>query len=212
MQKTNWRRTYQCQEKSTDRDRHDGPCARKTGATNITVLVIAGVSIKTVGRDLTHAAALNAPDGIKLNVFDSLACLPHYSETSEDQRLPRPVAVLRDAAMEADAAMVLTHYYGNIPATVHNAIDWLTLRWNHSALHEKPLAVIGPTHDGYSGVWSRHQTEECRRIGGFRIIEPITVTTLHEAVTKLAEQASSTANPALRPQVHKPPMHLERQT
>jgi len=56
--------------------------------------------------------------------------------------------------------MVLTHYYGHIPAMVHNAIDWLTRRWNHSALHDKPLAVIGPTEDGYSGVWSRHKTEE----------------------------------------------------
>jgi NAD(P)H-dependent FMN reductase len=56
-----------------------------------------------------------------------------------------PVAALRDAAIEANAAMVLTHYYGHIPAAVHNAIDWLKQRWNHSALCDKPLAVIGPT-------------------------------------------------------------------
>jgi len=98
-------------------------------------------------------------------------------------RLPRPVAALWDAATGADAAMVLTHYYGQLPALVHNAIDWLTRRWNHSALHDKPLTVIGPTEDGYSGVWSRHQTEESRRSGGTPLIEPITVTTLHEAVT-----------------------------
>jgi NAD(P)H-dependent FMN reductase len=125
-------------------------------------------------------------------VFDSLAYVPDYSETLETHRLPLPVAALRDAAIEAHAAMVLTHYYGHIPATLHNAIDWLTRRWNHSALHDKPLAVIGPTKDGYSGVWSRHQTEESQRIPGARIIEPITVTTLHEAVTKLAEQANIT--------------------
>jgi len=85
--------------------------------------------------------------------------------------------------------MVLTHYYRHIPATVHNAIDWLTRRWNRGALHDKPLAVIGPTEDGYSGVWSRRHTEESRRVAGTRVIEPITVTTLHEAVAKLAEQA-----------------------
>ncbi len=88
--------------------------------------------------------------------------------------------------------MVLTHYYGQMPAMVHNAIDWLTRRWNHSALHAKPLAIIGPTKDGYSGVWSRHQTEESRPLPGNSIIEPITVTTLHEAVTRLAEQADMT--------------------
>jgi NAD(P)H-dependent FMN reductase len=107
------------------------------------------------------------------------------------------VAALRDAAVEADAAMVLTNYYGHIPATVHNAIDWLTQRWNHSALHRKPLAVIGPMEDGYSGVWSRHQTEQSRRTGGTRVIEPVTVATLHEAVTRLAEQANITKQPPL---------------
>jgi NAD(P)H-dependent FMN reductase len=160
--------------------------------TSTTVLVIAGISTSAVSRGLTHAATLSSTNGITLNVFDSLAYLPHYGETLENQRLPRPVAALRDAAIEAHAAMVLTHYYGHIPATVHNAIDWLTQRWNHSALHDKPLAVIGPTKDGYSGVWSRHHAEDSRRIAGTRVIEPITVTTLHEAVTKLAEQANIT--------------------
>jgi NAD(P)H-dependent FMN reductase len=160
-----------------------------------TVLVIAGISISSVSRGLTHAAALCSPKGITLNLFDSLACLPHYSETLENDRLPRPVAALRNAAAEADAAIVLTHYYGYVPAMVHNAIDWLTRRWNHSALHDKPLAVIGPTEDGYSGVWSRHQTEQSCRIAGTRVIEPISVTTLHEAATKLNEQTNITNRP-----------------
>src|SRR5271156_2392207 len=151
-----------------------------------------GIPTDAVSRGLTHAAALSSPNGITLNVFDSLDHLPCYRETRETQRLPRPVAALRTAAIEAHATIVLTHYYGHIPATVHNAIDWLTRRWNHSALHDKPLAVIGPTEVGYSGVWSRHQTEESQRIPGASIIEPITVTTLHEAVTKLAEQANIT--------------------
>jgi NAD(P)H-dependent FMN reductase len=171
--------------------------------TSTTVLVIAGMSLSKVSRALTRAAALSSPSGITLNVFDSLDYLPHYSETLEGQPLPRPVFALRNAAIEADAAMILTHYYGHIPAMVHNAIDWLTRRWNHSALHDKPLAIIGPTDDGYSGVWSHHQTEESRRTAATRIIEPITVTTLHEAVTRLAEQADIT---------HQPPSPMSAQT
>jgi NAD(P)H-dependent FMN reductase len=199
MQKANGHRIYQCEEQTADGGGDDGSCARVASVTGTTVLVIAGISTGAVSRALTRAAALSSPSGITLNVFDSLAHLPHYSETLEGQPLPRPVAALRNAAIEAHAAMVLTHYYGHIPAMVHNAIDWLTQRWNHSALHDKPLAIIGPTDDGYSGVWSHHQTEESRRIAGTRIIEPITVTTLHEAVTKLAEQANI-ANP--------PPPHI----
>jgi len=186
---------YQCEGESADPGRDDS-CAQRTSAASTTVLVIAGISISAVSRGLTDAAALCSPDGITLNVFDSLAYLPDYSETLESQPLPRPAAALRNAAIEAHATMVLTHYYGHIPKMVHNAIDWLTRGWNHSALHDKPLAVIGPTKDGYSGIWSRHQTEESRRIAGARVIEPITVTTLHEAVTKLAEQANIINQPS----------------
>jgi NAD(P)H-dependent FMN reductase len=189
MQRTNWHGIYQYEEESADHGCDDGSGPPKTSVTSTTVLVIAGISSSAVNGGLTHAAALCSPRGIALNVFDSLAYLPSYSETVENQPLPRPVAAMRDAAIGAHAAMVLTDYYGHIPAMVHNAVDWLTRRWNHSALHDKPLAVIGPTEDGYSGVWSRHQTEESHRIAGTRIVEPITVTALHEAVTKLAEQA-----------------------
>jgi NAD(P)H-dependent FMN reductase len=105
---------------------------RKTSVASTTVLIIAGISTGAVSRGLNHAAALSSPNGITLTVFDSLAHLPNYSETLENQRLPRPVAALRDAAIEAHAAMVLTHYYGHIPATVHNALAAAYIDESHS--------------------------------------------------------------------------------
>jgi NAD(P)H-dependent FMN reductase len=207
MQKTSWHRICQCAEESADHGRDDGSCAQKTSVTSSTVLAIADISISAVNRELTHAAALGSSNGITLNVFDSLAYLPHYSETLENHRLPRPVAALRIAAIEAHAAMVLTDYYGHIPATVHNAIDWLTRRWNRSALHDKPLAVIGPTENGYSGVWSRHQTEASRPTAGTLVIEPITVATLHDAVRKLTEQAKDNQPACRRSQTPRRSVH-----
>ena len=68
---------------------------------------------------------------------------------------------------------------------VHNAIDWLTRRWDQAALHDKPLAVIGRAADCYSGVWS-HQSDDTDGIARPRIIEPITVSTLRDAIKKLA--------------------------
>jgi NAD(P)H-dependent FMN reductase len=192
MQTTNNHPNQQREQRNTDLGRDDDSCVQETSVASIPVLIIAGISSDAVSRGLADAAALSSPHGITLNVFDGLDYLPRYSETLEPQRLPRPVTALRDAAIEAHAAIALTDYYGRIPPMVHNAIDWLTRRWNHSALHDKPLAVIGPTEGGYGGVWSRHQTEEPQRIPGARVIEPITVTTLHEAVTKLAEQANLT--------------------
>src|ERR1700736_3749131 len=75
------------------------------------------------------------------------------------------------AAFEAHAALVLTDYHEYIPATVRNAIDWLTRRRNHSALQDKPLAVIGLRDDCYSGAWARHHTEEYGHITETLVIE-----------------------------------------
>ena len=203
MQKKNGLRNYQGGERNTRRLAPTGTHAREGYATSTTVLVIAGISTRTVSHGLTDAAALGSLNGIALNVFDQLAHVPPYSEASEDQVLPRSVDALRTAASEANAAMILTDYHGQIAAPIHNVIDWLTRRCDHSALHDKPLAVIGPTKDLYSGVWSCREIDESGRVAETLVIEPFTVATLCEAVMKLAEQADMTR--ALRSgQQHKP--------
>jgi NAD(P)H-dependent FMN reductase len=74
--------------------------------TGTTVLVITGTSTGIVSRELTRAGALSLPNGVTLNVFDPLAYLPPYTETSENQRFPRLVTALHTAAFEADAAII----------------------------------------------------------------------------------------------------------
>src|SRR5271155_6087311 len=152
MQKTNRHPIYQRGQQNTDLGRDDGSCARKTSVASTTVLIIAGISTGAVSRGLIHAAAVSSPNGITLNVFDSLAHLPNYSETLENQRLPRPVAALRNAAIEAHAAIVLTHYYGHIPAMVHNAIDWLTRPAKTIAEAAEPVDVPGRQRSALSVV------------------------------------------------------------
>ena len=120
-----------------------------------------------------------------MNMFDSLTDLPRYSETFENRGAPSSVGALRTAAAEADAVLIVTTYHGRVPAAVHNAIDWLTRRWDQAGLHDKPLAVIGRASGCYSGVWS-HQTEDADRIAGPRVIESITVSNLREAIKNLA--------------------------
>jgi NAD(P)H-dependent FMN reductase len=100
---------------------------------------------------------------------------------------PGSVEDLRRAAAEADAVLIVTTYRGRVPAVVHNAIDWLTCRWDQAALHDKPLAVIGRASGRYSGVWSR-QTDDADTSARPRIIESITVPNLHEAIKKLASE------------------------
>jgi NAD(P)H-dependent FMN reductase len=118
-----------------------------------------------------------------VNVFDDLTRLPRYNEALEVHGTPDAVVDLRIAAVEADAVLAVTSYRGRVPSMVHSAIDWLTRRWRHGALHDKPLAVVGRSAGCYSGVWSR-QVEDTRL--GPRVIEPLSVPTLREAVKKLA--------------------------
>jgi NADPH-dependent FMN reductase len=168
--------------------------------TDVNVLIIVGVRRDSVHRELTQAAADSSADGITLNTFEGLTDLPRYSETVEDRGTPSAVEALRAAAAEADAVLIVTTYRGRVPTVVHNAIDWLTRRWDQAALHDKPLAVIGHASGCYSGVWS-HQSDDADRIAGPRVVESITVSNLGEAIKKLASEvyvgdASSSASSA----------------
>ncbi len=151
----------------------------------ITVLVLVGLPAGPVSRALSRHAIDSSPDGVLVNVFNDLARLPRYRDALETKGKPEAVVDLRLAAAEADAVLVVTSYRGRVPSMAHNAIDWLTRRWRHGALHHKPLAVIGQSAGCYSGVWSR-QVEDTRL--GPRVIEPLTMPTLREAVKKLADE------------------------
>jgi NAD(P)H-dependent FMN reductase len=118
----------------------------------INVLVIVGSRESSFSGTLAQLAGENSPDGIRVSFFDSLDELPPFSETPATVEPPRSVDALRNAAAAADAVLLMTHYHAPVPAMVHNAIDWLTMRWNGSELHDKPLAVMGYSADCYRGV------------------------------------------------------------
>ena len=151
------------------------------------VLVLVGLTAGPVNRALSRHALDSSPDGVMVNVFDDLARLPRYSDALEAHGTPDAVVALRTAAAEADAVLVVTSYLGRVPSMTHRAIDWLTRRWRHGALHDKPLAVVGQSSGYYTGVLS-HQVEDTRGGLGPRVIEPLTVRTIHEAVKKLADE------------------------
>jgi hypothetical protein len=183
-----------------------------TGSTNtktidlmadINVLIIVGLRTGSVNRELAELAADGSADGITLKILDDLTDLPRYSESFKMRGTPSSVGALRTVAEEADAVLIVTTYRGRIPSVVHNAIDWLTRRWDHATLHDKPLAVIGPASGCYSGVWS-HEAEGADGISGPRVIESITISTLREAIKKLANEVhagdASHSGPSARSQ------------
>ena len=121
----------------------------------ISVLVLVCLPADPINRALGRQAIDRSPDGAIVSVFSDCARLPRYSEALDTEGKPDAVVDLRLAAAEADAVLVITSYRGRVPSMAHNAIDWLTRRWRRGALHDKPLAVIGRSAEGYTGGWSR---------------------------------------------------------
>jgi NAD(P)H-dependent FMN reductase len=150
-------------------------------------LVLVCLPAGPVNRAISRHAIDSSPDGVMVNVFNDLARLPRYREALEARGKPDAVVDLRLAAAEADAVLVVTSYHGRGPSMAHNAIDWLTGRWRHGALHRKPLAVVGRSSGYFSGVLSSQVTDARAGLGS-RVIEPLAVPSLREAVTKLADE------------------------
>jgi len=153
----------------------------------VNVLVLVGLPTGPVNRAVSRHVIDSSPDGVMVHVFDDFARLPRYKEALETHGTPEAVVALRLAASEADAVLVVTSYRGRVPSMAHSAIDWLTRRWRPGVLDDKPIAVIGRSTGCYSGVWTR-QIEDSHGGLGPRVIEPLTVSTLREAVKKLAAE------------------------
>ena len=148
--------------------------------TNIKVLALVGsLRAASINRQIAELAAEVAPDGVTVTVFDGLGELPFYNEEIDpavgaEGDEPAPVAALRAAAAEADAALVVTpEYNGSIPAVVKNAIDWLSRPFGNGALKGKPLAVVGGAMGQYGGVWAHDETRKSFGIAGARVVESI---------------------------------------
>jgi NAD(P)H-dependent FMN reductase len=144
---------------------------------DVNVLVLVGsLRAASVNRQIAELAAEQAPDGVTVTVFDGLGELPFYNEDIDTVDVPAPVVALRDAAADADAALVVTpEYNGSIPGVLKNAIDWLSRPWGNGALKGKPLAVIGAALGQYGGVWAQDETRKSFGIAGPRVVESITL-------------------------------------
>src|SRR4051794_20851133 len=139
------------------------------------VLVLVGsLRAASINRQLAELAVESAPAGVTLVAFDRLGELPFYNEDIDGDDVAEPVRALRQAAAEADAALVVTpEYNGSIPGVLKNAIDWLSRPFGNGALKDKPVAVVGTAHGQYGGVWAHDETRKSFGIAGPRVIEDL---------------------------------------
>jgi NAD(P)H-dependent FMN reductase len=147
---------------------------------DIKVLALVGsLRAASINRKIAELAASVAPEGVTVTVFEGLGDVPFYNEEIDDAMSPdapalAPVAALRAAAADADAALVVTpEYNGSIPAVIKNAIDWLSRPFGNGALKDKPLAVVGGSMGRYGGVWAHDETRKSFGLAGARVVETI---------------------------------------
>ncbi|OBK72564.1 NAD(P)H-dependent oxidoreductase [Mycobacterium sp. 1165178.9] len=147
---------------------------------SIKILALVGsLRAASINRQIAELAVAVAADDVTVTIYEGLDELPFYNEELDyamNTAAPElgPVAALRAAVSDADAALVVTpEYNGSYPAVIKNAIDWLSRPFGDSALKGKPLAVIGGSFGRYGGVWAHDDTRKSFGIAGARVVEAI---------------------------------------
>lgn len=139
-------------------------------------------------RRLAEAAAQIAPEHVEVGLFEGLDTVPFYNEDIDAEgSVPAPAAKLREAAVEADALLLVSpEYNGTIPAVLKNAIDWLSRPYGAGALTGKPVAVVGTAFGQYGGVWAQDEARKAAKIAGGAVVDDLTLS-IPGSVTRFAD-------------------------
>ncbi|MGB8210041.1 MAG: NAD(P)H-dependent oxidoreductase [Mycobacterium sp.] len=140
------------------------------------LVLVGSLRAGSYNKQLAEAAVKYAPDGVDVDIFDNLADVAFYNED-----IDRPGAVaaadwLRVEVQSADALLLVTpEYNGSIPASLKNAIDWISRPHGAGVIIGKPLAVIGVSNGRYGGVWAHDDARKVASIAGASVLDDVTL-------------------------------------
>jgi chromate reductase len=121
---------------------------------------------------LLRAAAELLPDGVELELWDSLKDVPPYDEDDDIEPAPEAVAELRDAIAGADAILFATPEYNHsVPGQLKNALDWASRPLATNPLRNKPVAVVGASMGAFGAVWAQAELRKVLAATGARVVE-----------------------------------------
>ncbi|WP_427172910.1 NAD(P)H-dependent oxidoreductase [Arthrobacter sp. 92] len=141
-----------------------------------TVLALVGsLRADSHNRKLAEAIQLNAPAEVDVVIHESLGNVPFYNEDIDvEGQVPAAAAALRAAANDADTLLLVTpEHNGTVPASLKNAIDWLSRPYGAGALSGKPTAVVGTAFGQYGGVWAQDEARKAVGIAGAQVLEEV---------------------------------------
>ena len=142
--------------------------------TKSTILTLVGsLRADSINRKLAEAIQLNAPEFADVVIYGSLGNIPFYNEDIDvEGQVPAAAEALRTAVAEADILLLVTPAHnGTMPASLKNAIDWLSRPYGAGALSAKPTAVVGTAFGQFGGVWAQDEVRKAVGIAGAEVLE-----------------------------------------
>jgi len=106
----------------------------------LNVLAISGsLRAASTNSQLLQAAELLAPSNMRIEHYEGIGLLPHFSPDLTAQ-LPQPVAELNERIIQADGLLIsCPEYARGIPGSFKNALDWLV---GSSEFPNKPVVLF----------------------------------------------------------------------
>lgn len=107
---------------------------------------------------LLRAAAMIAPDGVIVGLYEGLGTLPHFNPDldRESDAPPPAVAEFRARVDAADALLVCSPEYAHgVPGTLKNALDWLV---SSPVIIGKRVALLNASSRAMSAQASLRET------------------------------------------------------
>lgn len=127
------------------------------------VLAICGsLRKRSFNRALLVAASENAPQGMTIEIVETLGTIPLFDEDLEQATGggTHSVRLLRERVAKADGVLIGTPEYNqSVPGVLKNAIDWLSRPAPDEVLSGKPVAIIGAT----GGPWGTRLSQTTLR-------------------------------------------------
>jgi len=98
---------------------------------------------------LVCAAAVLAPEGMEVTVYDGLADLPHFSPELDGEAAPAAVRDLRGLLGGTEGVLICTPEYAfGMPGSLKNALDWLV---SSGELWRKPIVALSASPSALGG-------------------------------------------------------------
>ncbi len=146
--------------------------------------VVGSLRPESYNRRLMEAAAELLPAGVELEIWEGLREVPPFDEQDrEAASAPAPVESLRSAIAAADGVLFATpEYNGSIPGQLKNALDWVSVPFEHNVLRNKPVAVIGTSTGMFGAVWAQADLRRVLGLIGARAVDRDTPVGLAEMV------------------------------